>query len=131
MAENTLVEGLWADSVELIKKLDEGEYSPTLAVWYFYADAEQWRLLIGGPAYDALLPKQEPLAYQRISEAISSCDLTTLSISLVKLVKLDAPLAKALKFLVGTGEKGLVQATFSNTTLNGIFIKDMVVMRSA
>ena len=60
MAENTLVEGLWADSVELIKKLDEGEYSPTLAVWYFYADAEQWRLLIGGPAYDALLPKQEP-----------------------------------------------------------------------
>lgn len=131
MAENTLVEGLWTDSVELIKKLDEGEFSPTFAVWYFYEDADQWRLLLGGPRFDDLLPKQEPLAYQKVSEAISVCDLTTLSISLVKLVGLDTPLTKALKFLVGTGEKGLVQATFSNTTLNGIFIKDMVVVRSA
>ncbi len=131
MAENTLVEGLWADSVELVKKLDEGEYSPSFAVWYFYEDAEQWRLLIGSPKFDDLLPKQEPLAYQKVSEAISECDLTTLSISIVKLVRLDTPLTNALKFLVGTGEKGIVQATFSNTTLNGIFIKDMVVVRSA
>jgi len=55
MAENTLVEGLWTDTVVLIKKLDKGEFSPTFAVWYFYEDADQWRFLLGGPRFDDLL----------------------------------------------------------------------------
>lgn len=132
MAENALVEALWEDAVELVKKLDdEGSYSPKLAVWYYYEDAEQWRLLIGGQGFDDLLPKKEALAYKKISECISSLDLATLSISMVKLIRTQDPLPQTLRVLIGTGEKGITQATVSNTTINGIFIKDIVVIRSS
>lgn len=130
MAENTLVEGLWTDASNLVRQLDLGEYSPTIAVWYFYEDVHQWRLLLGGPAFDDLLPKKEDVAYQKVAEAISTIDPSGLSISMVKLLRRDAPIAGAIKFLMNTGTKGITQASFSNTTINGIFLKDMVIIRS-
>jgi hypothetical protein len=42
-----------------------------------------------------------------------------------------APLAQSLRRLVGTGPTGIARAHFTNTTLNGIFIKEMIIMRSA
>lgn len=131
MGEKSLVEGLITDSIQLIKNLDQSESNPSLVVWYFYDDADEWRLLIAGPTFDQLLPKQEALAYQKISEAISSSDLQSLSISLVKVIRSSDALPKALSFLVGTPSDGIIQASFTDTTLNGIFIKEMVLLRSA
>ena len=131
MVEKALVEGLITDSIELVKNLDQSNCNPTLVVWYFYEDADEWRLLIAGPHFDQYLPKQEALAYQKISEAISSSDLQSLSISLVKVIRSDDALPKSLSFLIGTPPDGIVQASFTDTTLNGIFIKEMLVLRSA
>lgn len=131
MGEKTLVEGLLDDSIELVKKLDVSNDAPTLAAWYFYEDADQWRLLIAGPPFDQLLPKNEPIAYQKISEAISAAGLQSLSISMVKLIQTGDPLSKALHFLLRTPPNGIMKANFSNTTLNGIFIKEMIILRSA
>jgi hypothetical protein len=36
-----------------------------------------------------------------------------------------------LGFLMKTGPDNFVKGNFSDTTLNGIFIKDMVILRSA
>jgi hypothetical protein len=130
MGEKSLVEGLITDSIQLVKNLDQSKSSPSLVVWYFYEDADEWRLLIAGQAFDKLLPKQEALAYQTISEAISSSNLQSLSISLVKVVRSDDPLPKALGFLLGTPPDGIIQAHFTDTTLNGIFIKEMIIIRS-
>jgi len=131
MGEKTLVKGLIADSIELVKTLDQSQSNPTFVVWYFYEDADEWRLLIAGPVFDQYLPRQEALAYQKISEAISSIDLQSVSISIIKIIRSDDALPKVLSFLVGTPPDGVVQANFSDTTLNGIFIKEMVVLRSA
>jgi hypothetical protein len=130
MGEKSLVEGLITDSIQLVKNLDQSKSNPSLVVWYFYEDADEWRLLIAGPEFDQLLPKQEALAYQKVSEAISSSDLQSLSISVVKVIRSDDPLPKALSFLVGTPPNGIIQASFKDTTLNGIFIKEMVILRS-
>ena len=130
MGEKTLVEGLISDSIELVKKLDSTEAPLTLAVWYFYEDADEWRFLIAGPTFDELLPRNEALAYQKVSEAISSADLQSLSISFVKPVISTSPLPRAIKFLVRTPPDGVLQAYFSETTLNDIFIKEMIVLRS-
>ena len=46
MGEKALVESLISDAVALITKLDETGTSPTFAAWYYYADADDWRLLI-------------------------------------------------------------------------------------
>lgn len=131
MGEKALVEGLVEDAAKLIRSLDATEYKPTLAAWYYYDDAAEWRLLIAGPKFDEFLPKQEALAYQKISESISAENMDNLSISLVKLVATKAPLPSTLKLLIGTGADGITQAHFTDTTVNGIFIKEMMILRSA
>jgi len=131
MGEKTLVESQIADSIELIKQLDLSGYQPSLAVWYYYDDADEWRLIIVGEKFDQHLPKQEPLAYRAIAEAINEKDLSSISISEVKIIKSDEPLTKAMKFLIRTDPTGIIRSHFNNTSINGIFIKEMVILRSA
>ncbi|MFT6341007.1 MAG: hypothetical protein ACJAUN_001648 [Alcanivorax sp.] len=131
MGEKPLVEGLVEDSISLVRSLDSAGESPGLVAWYYYEDAGDWRLILAGKCFDKFLPKQEALAYQRVSEAISKCSLQSLSISLVKLVRSDDPLPSSMSFLIGTPPEGFMQASFTDTTINGIFIKEMLIMRSA
>jgi hypothetical protein len=131
MAETALVKGLIQDSIQLVQQLDVGQYKPSKVVWYYYDDVDTWRLIVVSGEFDKILPKNEPLAYKIIAEAINSIDLSSLSISEVKLMKSDDPLVGTLGFLLGTGPDNITQANFSNTTINGIFIKDMVILRSA
>ena len=131
MGEETLVESQITDAIALINKLDSAGTPPTLAVWYFYDDAAEWRLIIAGPSFDGLLPKQEPVAYRKIVEAMAATSLSSLAISDLKLVRTDSPLPKALRRLVGTGPSGIARSHFIDTSLNGIFIKEMIILRSA
>jgi len=130
MGEKTLVESKIADSIELIKQLDASGYQPSLAVWYYYDDTDEWRLIIVGEKFDQYLPRQEPLAYRAIAEAINEKDLSSINISEVKIIKSDQPLAKTFKFLVRSDPTGITREHFIDTTVNGIFIKEMIILRS-
>lgn len=131
MAEKAVVEGALSESIELVKRLDAGETKPMFVAWYFYEDANEWKLLLSGPKFDQLLNKNEALAYQKIAEIITSAALNSLSISVVKLVESKNALPQALKRLIDTGPDGIVQAYFTDITINGIFIKGMIILRSA
>lgn len=131
MGEETLVESLLDDAAALIQKLDEVGTSPTFAAWYYYDDADEWRLLIASPTLDPLLQKHEAVAYRKVIEALSSTSPSALSISYLKLVATNYQLLQALKFLVGTEPRGIVRAHFKDCTMNGIFIKELVILRSA
>jgi hypothetical protein len=131
MGQKTLVESQIADSMKLLQALDAANAGPTLAVWYYYEDIEEWRLILAGPTYDALLPKQEPVAYKNLVEALTKSALASLSISDLKILQTKSPLLQALRFLVGTPPNAIMRAHFSDTTLNGIFMKEMIIMRSA
>jgi hypothetical protein len=131
MGEKAVVESQVTDAIALIKSLDSDGAAPTLTVWYFYDDAAEWRLIIAGPAFDALLPKQEAIAYRKIVEAMAVSSLSSLTISDLKLVRTDSALPLALRSLVGTAPGGVVRAHFTDTSLMGIFIKEMIVLRSA
>lgn len=131
MGEKTLVENLVTDAVGLIQKLDEVGPPPTFAAWYYYDDADEWRFLVASPALDILLPKQEAVAYRKVIEALSSSSPTGLGISDLKLVATKYPLLQALKLLVRTGPKDIARVSFKDCMMNGIFIKEVVVLRSA
>lgn len=131
MAETALVEGLIQDSIQLVQQLDVGQYKPSKVIWYYYDDVDTWRLIIVSDEFDKMLPKNEPLAYKIIAEAINATGLSSLSISEVKLMKSDIPLVGTLGFLMKTSPDNIMQANFSNITINGIFIKDMLIIRSA
>jgi len=131
MGEKALVESLINDAASLIKKLDEVGTSPTFAAWYYYDDVDEWRLLIASPALDPLLQKQEAVAYRKIIEALSSTSPAALSVSDLKLVATNYQLLQALQFLVRTGPQGNIRAHFKDCMMNGIFIKELVILRSA
>lgn len=131
MGEKALVDSLVTDAINLIKKLDEQGNSPSFAAWYYYDDADEWRLIIAGPTLDALLPRQEPIAYRKVIDGLSAISAVALGLSDLKVVQTSAQLISAMKFLVGTGQQGIVRAHFQDCSLNGIFIKEAVILRSA
>lgn len=131
MGEKALVESQLADTKNLLEALDAAGRGPTLAVWYFYEDVDAWRLIIAGPTYDALLPKQEPVAYQGLAETLLTVAPASVSISDFKLLQTSSPLVQALRFLMRTSPNTITRAHFTNTTLNGIFMKEMIIVRSA
>lgn len=131
MGEETLVESQIADSTALVKRLDEEGLSTSSVVWNYFADAAEWRLLLAGSTFDALLPRDEARAYQLVAEAMAQTQLTSLTIGEVKIVKSDNPLIKATHMLIGTDPQAFVRAHFRDNRINGVFIKEMFVIRSA
>ena len=130
MGEKTLVEEVFTDTQNLVQKLDSTGESPSFAAWYYYADAEEWRLIIASPSLDTLLPKQEAIAYQRVIAALSASDAVALAVSDLKVVHTSFPLLGALRFLIRTDPKEIVRAHFKDCSINGMFIKEVVVLRS-
>lgn len=125
-----LVESQISDSIALIKSLDEGD-KPSTAIWYYFPDDGEWRLLLAGQTFDALLPKEESRAYQKIAEALSKASLSSLTMSEIKLVRTDYPLLKATQHLIKTPADAIVRAHFKDTSVNGTFIKEMLILRSS
>jgi hypothetical protein len=131
MGEKALVEDLIDESVALVKELDGTKTPTTFAAWYYYVDADEWRLIIASAAIDSLLPKQEAVAYRKVIDALTSLSPAALSVSDLKLVPTSYPLLQALKYLIGTGPDGIARAHFRDCTMNGIFIKEVFILRSA
>lgn len=131
MAEETLVESLIEDSINLVKQLDAQGDTPTKVLWYFYADAEEWKLLVAGPAFDRFLPKDEAPVYQKIAQALAKTQLDSLTIADVKVVRTDDDLLSATKYVLKTAPTSVVRARFRDNTFNGVFVRDMLVLRAA
>lgn len=131
MAEDALVESLVADSMKLVEALDRQEDEPSNVLWYFFSDAEQWRLLVAGQTFDRLLPKDESQAYQQVAKAIGAANVDSLTIADVKLLRTDDALLAATRFVLKTPPDRVVRAHFRDNTFNGIFVKEMLVLRAA
>jgi hypothetical protein len=131
MAETALVESQLVDAIELLRVLDISGNGPTLAVWYFYEDVDQWRLILAGPSFDALLPKSEAFAYKGLAETIAGASLKSISVSDLKLMLTTSPLARALRSMIQGPPGATMRARFVDTTFNNIFVKEMVILRSS
>jgi hypothetical protein len=131
MAEEALVESLVNESVKLVEELDRSGTGPTNVLWYYFSDADEWRLLLAGPAFDKLLPKDEARAYQALARAIRASGVSSLTIAEVKLVRTDDALLSATRPIVKTPATGLGRMRFRDSTVNGIFVKEMLIMRAA
>jgi hypothetical protein len=131
MVEELLVESEIADSVTLVKTLDRRGDAPSIVVWHYFSDAEEWRLLVAGPTFDSLLPGDEARAYLKIAEAVNDAQVASLTIGKVKVERTTNPLLSVATTLVHTDPRGIVRAHFKGVSINGIFVKEMVVLRAA
>ncbi len=130
MGEKLLVDGLTEDTKSLIANLDESQKKCSLVAWYYYPDSDEWKLLLAGQWLDDLLPNQEAIAYQKIAQAIKDSSLNSLSISFIRLLKRTDHIAEAISMLIGTDMGPLGHMHFTGTSLNGIYIDEMLIMRS-
>jgi len=88
--------------------------------------------MLAGPAFDQLLPKSEALAYRKIAEVLNKpSPLSSISVGEIKLQKTDSPFLNIVRFMIRTPPEALMQAHVTNTTVNGIFVEAMVVLRSS
>jgi hypothetical protein len=131
MAEEALEESLVLDSIKLVEELDKQGDAPTNALWYFASDAEEWLFLVAGPTFDSLLPQNEFQAYEKIGRAIAKAGFYSLNIGDVKPVRTDDPILVATKSVVTTRPDAVVRAHFRGNVFNGIFVKEMLVLRAA
>ena len=129
MGEKALVEGQILDAIALVKRLDANNASPTLAAWHFDSAIDVWSLLIAGPAFDPLLPRSS--AYGIIVEALSDMDPSSMSVADVKLVHSQSKLPKTIGMLIRTPSNALGRSHFTDNFINGVFLKEMFVLRSA
>jgi hypothetical protein len=131
MDQEALVEGKVADSIELVTHLDSNQLKPTFAAWYYYDDANEWRFILAIPSLDAIVEKQEAIAYRKVVEAINALSLTALAVSDLKLLKTTAKLPSSLRMLIGTGPDGISRIHCKDNMLNGLFVKEVLILRSA
>lgn len=131
MGEEALVDSKVTDTAALIRALESHNHRPTMAVWHYFTDANDWRLLIAGPSFDPMLPKDESRAYQVVAEALKQSKPASLWISDVKVLKTDNDLLDVVRTLIRTDPSGVIRAHFQDNTVNGVFLKDILVMRSS
>lgn len=72
MIGTQLVDDQIHDASTLVKQLDADGLSPTLAVWHYSDDTDEWRLLIASPSIDPLLWERGVTAYKRVVDALKS-----------------------------------------------------------
>jgi hypothetical protein len=130
MAEKKMVENKLEETSKLIKYLDSTDYSPSTILWQYFTDADDWRLIIAGKAFDQHLPKNELLAYKIISEALKSENIAEISMADIMIIKTTNSMLYIPNSLFRTDPKGIGRFYFQNNTVNGVFIKEMIIIRS-
>lgn len=131
MDQEVLVAAKIDDAAELVRRLDAAGIKPSFAAWYLYDDANEWRFLIASTALDPLLPKQEALAYRKVVEVLTQFSPVALTISDLKLISTGDKLPSSLRMLIRTGPDTITRADCRDNMLNGIFVKHVIVLRSA
>lgn len=127
MATPALVDADIQMGVELVEMLDKALFPVTAAVWIYFPDVEQWRLLIR-------TPKAEKDLLGALREVATTMDAngdlrSRIDFSRIKLVP---PKDKVLAAMGSTVKaEGLTTIRFVRNVIDGILIDDALIYRLA
>jgi hypothetical protein len=111
----------------LVSKLDESSLQPDAAFWFYFPDAQAWKLVLAEVKVGLEGPKE---GYRRIQRLLGKVpnQFAALSLDDVTLAKPDAPLVSLLRSALRTGP-GISGIRFSNNVINGTVIEDAYICR--
>ncbi len=115
------------DGAALVQKLDETGSRASAALWFYFTDANAWRLLIASPEVATKGPRKAYVAAQQALAALPVED-RTLTLEDISMIPPDHPLLALLRMLVSTGP-GIGRLRFSKNVINGQFIDDALIYR--
>ena len=128
MAKETLLESDITAGAKFIQTLDKRGQPVDAALWFYYPDSCQWKLLLSSPTFDN---KDLTKSYTKISEILTSEQEIGKNISIadVKILNQTDPMMKLLKVIVRT-DKGPNRIRMTSNVLNGIYVEDALIYRN-
>lgn len=127
MVIKTLTNELIEAGETLIKILDNGRGKPEAALWFYFSDIEQWKLMM---AYEDLSVKGPKKYYKEIQSKLlpGGDDQQGLSLENVVLAGSDATIIRLIRTMIRTGP-GISGIRFTNNSINGTVIEDAYIYR--
>src|SRR5689334_8404959 len=101
MAKETLLDSDIAAGARFVEALDKKGEMMNAALWFYYPDVAQWKLLLVSPTFD----KTDRIGpYTKVSKLLSDEDEIgkNISISDIKILRKKDPLMKILKGIMRT-----------------------------
>ena len=134
MAEDTVVKEQLTDEMieagaELTRKLDEMGMPLPVALWFFLQDVNEWRLLFASPDLPAKGPQEVYRTVEAARKTLGS-GAERVPLSSIGLIEPNSQLVQLLKVALSTGP-GVSRVRFSKNVVNGHFIDDALIYRSA
>jgi hypothetical protein len=123
----SLVTELIEDGKRLIEALDAAKFDVRAALWFYFSDANEWRLIIASPFVDNSGPMK---AFEVIQKEIGKIS-PTLGIRLRNIVVVSPQdrLIKLMKIAIGTGP-GISGIRFTQNVINNVLIEDAFIYRN-
>ncbi len=115
---------------KLVQILDAKEFDTKAAMWFYFADSNEWKLLIATPIVDEKGPKQAYEIIQKVIQEMQATSKTEVKISLKDIIVLsptEDPIP-LIAMMIRTGP-GLSGIRFTKNIVNNKLIDDVYVYR--
>ena len=134
MAENTVVKEQLSDEMieagaQLTQKLDDLGMPISVAMWLFMPDINEWRLFFASPKLSTTGPREVYMQIEEARKALGS-QAERVPLSVIGLMDTNHQLVQTLGSALPTGP-GVSRVRFSKNVVNGHFIDDALIYRSA
>jgi hypothetical protein len=127
MDKALLVDANVEQATMLIKLLDETELDVHSALWMYYPEKEQWKLIIATPMIEQKGPQKAYTVVQKI--LADHRELSGLSLQDIALVSdKNSRLIHTLRNMIQTG-KTINNIRFSKNVINGEYFDDAIILR--
>lgn len=125
MASATLVEFDVEAGAELLRQMEGSEVEVRAALWLYFSEAEEWRLVLGTPLVAQIGSRA---VYSKIQKILDQSGLgDRLLLMSITVMSMDEPLLKALRDMIHVDGIGGVR--FSRNSINNLYIEDAYIYR--
>lgn len=129
MDQKTLVEEQFKEGKLFLSQLDKEDLKVKAAFWFYDEAYAAWKLMIASSSKHLDVKNNVINSYRTITNVMRSIpEISLISSSDVIVIPLDHPLIKNFAPLINTGPN-IVNLWFSNTLLNNIYVKGMLIYR--
>jgi hypothetical protein len=126
MAKETLVNEYIDEAINLISELDNNNFIIDSALWFYFLDADEWRLLIATPLVDKIGTLE---TYKKFIEFIKDKTIFIHTpIRKLTVISPNDPLIRLLKVAIKTGPT-ISRIRFQNNIINNTQIEDALIYR--
>jgi len=114
------------DGKRLIEELDKLEFPILAALWFYFPESDEWRLIIATPLIDEMGPLEAYTLLQSKLEKLKS--LTEITLKDITIISPKDDLIKSLRIAIHTGS-GISGIRFTGNTINQVYINDAYIYR--